>query len=80
MEWLNFVLGLEFQEKAIIKRSRYLSPLSLAALPRSTLINRTEAQFLYDNSIYWPVLSVRNRNGLKVIYDEVMQDIESQRQ
>jgi spermidine/putrescine-binding protein len=78
MEWLNFVLSQEYQEKAIIQR-RYLSPLSLKVLPRSVVINRAEAQFLYDQSIYWPVLSVRNRNGLKVIYDEIMHDIETTR-
>lgn len=78
MEWLNFVLSQEYQYKAIIPK-RYLSPLSLTVLPRSAVINRAEAQFLYDHSIYWPVLSVRNRNGLKVIYDEIMRDIESQR-
>lgn len=76
MEWLNYVLSSEYQQKAIIPK-RYLSPLSLKELPRSAVINRSEAQFLYDHSIYWPVLSVRNRNGLKVIYDEVMQSLEA---
>jgi spermidine/putrescine-binding protein len=78
MEWMNFVLGQEYQDKVVIQR-RYLSPLSLTVLPRSVVINRAEAQFLYDHSIYWPVLSVRNRNGLKVIYDDIMRDIEMQR-
>ena len=74
MEWLNFVLSQEYQDKTVIQK-RYLSPLSLTVLPRSVVINRAEAQFLYDHSIYWPVLSVRDRNGLKMIYDEAMRDI-----
>lgn len=76
MEWLNFVLSQEYQDKAVIQK-RYLSPLSLTVLPRSVVINRAEAQFLYDHSIYWPVLTVRDRNGLKMIYDEAMRDAEA---
>jgi spermidine/putrescine transport system substrate-binding protein len=76
MEWLNFVLSEEYQEQVIIQR-KYLSPLSLRVLPRSAVINRAEAQFLYDHSIYWPILSIRGRNGLKAIYDEVMNNIEA---
>lgn len=74
MEWFNYVLSQEYQKIAVIPK-KYLSPLSLSVLPRSAVVNRSEAQFLYDHSIYWPILSVRNRNGLKVIYDEVMDDI-----
>jgi|GEM_PF-3047474 Spermidine/putrescine-binding periplasmic protein len=79
MEWLNFALSSDYQETAIRENSKYLSPLAVAHLQRSSGIQKTEVQFLYDNSIYWPILSVRNRNGLKVIYDEIMTEIESNR-
>lgn len=76
MEWLNYMLGRRFQEKVIIEEKKYLSPLVLR--PDSKELksqNKAEVTYLVNNSIYWPILSVRDRNGLKSVYDQVQEEI-----
>lgn len=79
MEWLNYVLSPEFQERAIVKRRRYMSPLMYDELPRSKYIDKSEMNYLTKNRNFWPILSARNRNGLKLVYDEIMADISNPR-
>lgn len=76
MEWLNFVNGKEFQEKVIVQQKRYLSPLMMKPDSKESLSqNKAEVNYLVSKSIYWPILSVRDRNGLKSVYDQVQEEI-----
>lgn len=76
MEWLNFVITPQFQEY-IVRTKRYLSPLKLSAdwqVPSAR--DEKELSYLAQQAVYWPVLSTRQRNGLKRIYDQVMSEIQ----
>lgn len=76
MEWLNYVVGKRFQEKVIIEDKKYLSPLRLGANSRvASFQNKEEVSYLVNNSTYWPILTVRDRNGLKSVYDQVLEEI-----
>lgn len=76
-EWLNFVLSKEYQSKYITEASRYLSPtpyaISKGVFGEGT--NETALKYFNTNAIYWPILSVRNRNGLKFVHDEALKNI-----
>jgi spermidine/putrescine-binding protein len=75
MEWLNYVVGRSFQEK-IIEDKKYLSPLVLSADSKASLFqNKNEVNYLVTKSTYWPILTVRERNGLKSVYDQVLDEI-----
>lgn len=80
MEWMNFALGDEYQIDSIIRKSRYISPLKTQFLPAGlrTPLKVKELNFLTEKAIYWPLLSTRNRNGLKKVYDEILAEIESE--
>lgn len=81
MEWLNFVLSPEFQRKVTIERLRCYSSVPEAyeaGAGKSVQIDPKEKEFLFKNAIYWPVLSARNRNGMKMIYDAVEEKIKKE--
>lgn len=80
MEWLNFILSPEFQSRVTIMQMRCYS-----AVPEAynyggsvTKVDPTEKKFLFKNALYWPVLTARNRNGLKYIYDSVEKELQTE--
>lgn len=76
MEWLNYVVGKTYQEKNVIEDKKYLSPRKIDADSRvASLQNKHEVNYLVNNSTYWPILTVRDRNGLKSVYDQVLEEI-----
>ncbi|WP_413287639.1 extracellular solute-binding protein [Bdellovibrio sp. HCB337] len=76
MEWLNYVVGKRFQEKVIIEEKKYLSPLKISSDSRvASFQNKNEVTYLVNKSIYWPILTIRDRNGLKSVYDQVLEEI-----
>lgn len=78
MEWLNYVVGKSFQEKVIIHDKRYLSPLKLSPDSKvASFQDKNEVTYLVNKSIYWPILTVRDRNGLKSVYDQVVEEIKA---
>lgn len=70
MEWINYTLNDHFQEEVVIKMCNYISPLS-----GKFSGNDGDVKFMNENGTFWPILTRRNRNGLKAIYDDVMADI-----
>lgn len=76
-EWLNMVLSKQYQVKYMTQASKYLSPTS-SAISHSAfsenLSNEEALNYLNTKSIYWPIISTRTRNGLKFIYDKVLQE------
>lgn len=78
MEWLNFSVGKRFQSRTVITERNYISPLKETALPKAVLgqQSRKEHQYVITHSVPWPLLTERNRNGIKLVYDEVMKEIE----
>lgn len=75
MEWANFVLGKSFQQTVLDKK--YLSPLKMSSLPSMDL--ESDIRYLSDQRTYWPVLTVRERNGLKLMYDQILTEIKKQK-
>ena len=75
MEWANFVLGKSFQQTVLDKK--YLSPLKMTSLPSMHL--ESDIRYLSDQRTYWPVLTVRERNGLKLIYDQILAEIKKKK-
>ncbi|KYG61616.1 hypothetical protein AZI86_18095 [Bdellovibrio bacteriovorus] len=75
MEWANFVLGKSFQQTILEKK--YLSPLKISSLPSMEL--ESDIKYLSDQRAYWPVLTVRERNGLKLMYDQILAQIKKEK-
>ncbi|MFS4457553.1 ABC transporter substrate-binding protein [Bdellovibrio sp. HCB2-146] len=78
MEWLNFSIGKRFQSRNIIRDRNYISPLKETSLPKDVLAmqNSRELHYVLTHSVPWPLLTERNRNGIKLVYDEVVKEIE----
>lgn len=82
-EWLNFTLSQSFQQRVTIELLKCFSavPGAYASLTNRDLqIDPKEKEFFDRHKIYWPIMSTRNRNGLKMIYDEVVAEIKKEKQ
>jgi len=69
MEWLNFTLEPHYQRKVVIELWKCYSAVP-EAYGKDRHVLPEEKMFLLKNAIYWPVLTARNRNGMKFIYDQ----------
>jgi len=82
MEWLNFVGSPEFQRNVTIDLLRCYSSVPKAydlASSSGVRIDPKEKAFLFKNAIYWPELTARNRNGMKLIYDTVEKKLQNEK-
>ncbi|MBS1969484.1 MAG: ABC transporter substrate-binding protein [Bdellovibrionales bacterium] len=80
MEWLNFLISRNFQEKVIVEEKKYLSPLNLTGDDKELQYqSKKEVAYLVNKSVYWPILTVRDRNGLKLVYDQVLEEIAAEK-
>lgn len=83
LEWLNYSLSPSFQKRVTVEMLKCLSavPATYQGLENTALrIDPKEKEFFDKNSIYWPIMSTRDRNGLKVIYDDVVSEIKKEKQ
>lgn len=82
MEWLNFSLSPEFQRRLVIDQLKCYSAVPGAYVAegyKPLTVAPKEKEFLFKNAIYWPTLSARNRNGMKLIYDRVEKEIQKEK-
>lgn len=74
MEWLNFVLSPNFQRKVTVDLLKCYSAVPKAyELPGliPVHIDAKEKEYFFKHAIFWPKLTARQRNGMKLIYDRV---------
>jgi len=76
MEWLNYTLTPEFQRRLVIDRLKCYSAVP-EAYGKDRHIDPIEKKFLFEKAIYWPVLTARNRNGMKFLYDQAEEKVNS---
>ncbi|CBL46000.1 hypothetical protein HDN1F_24170 [gamma proteobacterium HdN1] len=70
-EWLNFVISPQFQRAVTINRLNCYSAVPAAYdVAPAIRISEKEKRYFEEKSVYWPVLNTRNRNGLKLLYDQ----------
>ena len=83
-EWINYVLAPEYQVDQVI-RTLSQWPTTTTVSPRLTEAERErlhvgEADFFREKNILLPTFSHRDRNGLKLLWDEAMEGIKVERQ
>ncbi len=80
MEWLNYMISPEFQKRRITKEKRYLTPLTLNEKSLADMSDSAtkEIRYLSKHAHFWPILTVRTRNRLKYVYDQVLKEIKTQ--
>ncbi|WP_413290179.1 ABC transporter substrate-binding protein [Bdellovibrio sp. HCB337] len=76
MEWINYSLSPSFQRRLTVDQLKCYSAVPEAYVEGRRL-DPKEKEFLFQNAVYWPVLSERNRNGLKFMYEQAEERVTS---